>query len=598
MVAQYLEDPRFLFIFVGMNKPIWVAALLLLVCSASAKDFRVADYGLNANSSTNASPILAKIIGEMKQYGKPCRLVFEKGRYDFHPEGATIREYYISNHDQDNPKTVGMAFEQLTGVTIEGNGADLMFHGRMLPLSIVQGKNITIKDLSIDFPKPHIAQVQVIANDSVAKTITFKAAPWVDLELRGDQLVNKGSDWENIIGGCIAFEEKTKRLVYRSSDVNYGKRKAERLDDRTVRAQWDNPMLIPGTVLAMRSWHRPAPAILLDHSTNSSFINTTIHYAEGMGLLAQMSTDITLKGFRVALRGANDPRYFTTQADATHFSGCRGKITSIDGFYEGMMDDAINVHGTYLKIVKRVSDRVVEAEYKHPQAYGFTWGYASDKVQFVAARTMELTGSENTVQSIQPIDKPTTHGAKRYRIEFAEPLAAEVDERCGIENLTWTPEVLFARNVVRNNRARGALFSTPRRTVVEDNLFDHTSGTAILLCGDCNGWYETGACKEVIIRKNRFVNALTSMFQFTNAVISIYPEIPELDKQQKYFHSGIVIEDNVFETFDQPLVYAKSVDGLVFRRNKVVVNTDYPAFHQNTERLKFERVVNAETDEL
>ena len=35
---------------------------------------------------------------------------------------------------------------------------------------------------------------------------------------------------------------------------------------------------------------------------------------------------------------------------------------------------------------------------------------------------------------------------------------------------------------------------------INKEKFDHTSGTAILLCGDCNGWYETGACREVIIR--------------------------------------------------------------------------------------------------
>lgn len=108
-------------------------------------------------------------------------------------------------------------------------------------------------------------------------------------------------------------------------------------------------------------------------------------------------------------------------------------------------------------------------------------------------------------------------------------------ESFGIENLTWTPEVYFADNTIRNNRARGSLFSTPKKTVVENNLFDHTSGTAILLCGDCNGWYETGACRDVVIRKNRFINSLTNMFQFTNAVISIYPEIPDLDHQVAYF---------------------------------------------------------------
>lgn len=91
---------------------------------------------------------------------------------------------------------------------------------------------------------------------------------------------------------------------------------------------------------------------------------------------------------------------------------------------------------------------------------------------------------------------------------------------------------LFADNVIRNNRARGTLFSTPLKTVVERNLFDHTSGTAILLCGDCNGWFETGACRNVLIRNNRFINALTNMFQFTEAVISIYPEIPDLEHQK------------------------------------------------------------------
>jgi len=55
------------------------------------------------------------------------------------------------------------------------------------------------------------------------------------------------------------------------------------------------------------------------------------------------------------------------------------------------------------------------------------------------------------------------------------------------------------------------------------------------------------------------------MYQFTSAIISIYPEIPDLDGQKKYFHSGIRIENNEFETFDIPILYAKSVDGLTFK---------------------------------
>ncbi len=259
-----------------------------------------------------------------------------------------------------------------------------------------------------------------------------------------------------------------------------------------------------------------------------------------------------------------------------------------------MMDDAINVHGTYLKVTKRVDDKTLIGRYMHGQSYGFEWGRPGDAVQFIQSKTMELVGTQNKMTNIEAVDKPDYHGAKEFRISFAEPLDPVINETesFGIENLEWTPEVIFTDNLIRNNRARGTLFSTPKPTLVENNIFDHTSGTAILLCGDCNGWYETGACHDVVIRNNTFINSLTNMFQFTNGIISIYPEIPDRANQQKYFHSNIVIENNIFETFDEPIVYAKSVDGLVIKDNIIKRNNDYPAFHWNKKPFFFERVTN------
>lgn len=314
-----------------------------------------------------------------------------------------------------------------------------------------------------------------------------------------------------------------------------------------------------------------------------------------VGFALEGAKNITLDGFSVRLRGEEDPRYFTTQADATHFSACKGVIISKNGVYEGMADDAINVHGTYLRVTRRVDDHTLQARYMHPQAWGFLWGEPGDTVQFVESERMELVGEHrNTVHSIQALDQPSEFGAKEFEIRFAEPLPVEISEagKYGIENLTWTPEVIFSNNIIRNNRARGALFSTPRRVVCEENLFDHTHGTAILLCGDCNGWFETGACREVTIRNNRFVNALTANYQFTNAVISIYPEIPDLEGQEKFFHSGIVIENNTFEMFDRPILYAKSTDGLIFQENRIVYNNDFEPFHWNKHPFFFEKVDN------
>lgn len=577
---------------------------LVLSCTtlSAQKVYEISAFGLKANSRKNASPVLQKALAKIKaeyKEGEKVILRFPEGRYEFHEKGAAVREYYISNHDQTNPKKVGIALEDMKNLTLDGQGSEFVFHGRMLPVSLLRSENCLLKNFSIDFENPHIAQVKIVENDP-QDGIVFEPAPWVDYRIAKDSIFEAyGEGWTMRHSWGIAFDGDTKHLVYNTSDIGCPTKGASEVAPRRIHAPgWKDARLVPGTVVAMRGWGRPTPGIFLSHDVNTTIENVKVHYAEGMGLLAQLCENITLEKFGVCLKGDADPRYFTTQADATHFSGCKGKIVSCNGLYEGMMDDAINVHGTYLKVVKRVDDRTLVGRYMHGQSWGFEWGCPGDEVQFIRSNTMELVGKQNKIISIRPYDKEQTEGAREFLITFQEPVDQVINEQSGfgIENLTWTPEVLFSGNVIRNNRARGSLFSTPRKTIVENNLFDHTSGAAILLCGDCNGWFETGACRHVIIRKNRFVNALTNLFQFTNAVISIYPEIPDLKGQQQYFHGGpeggIVIEDNEFETFDAPILYAKSVDGLVFRNNTIKLNTEYKPFHPNRNRFWLERVTN------
>lgn len=577
---------------------------LVLSCTtlSAQKVYEISAFGLKANSSKNASPVLQKALAKIKaeyKEGEKVILRFPEGRYEFHEKGAAVREYYISNHDQTNPKKVGIALEDMKNLTLDGQGSEFVFHGRMLPVSLLRSENCLLKNFSIDFENPHIAQVKIVENDP-QDGIVFEPAPWVDYRIAKDSIFEAyGEGWTMRHSWGIAFDGDTKHLVYNTSDIGCPTKGASEVAPRRIHAPgWKDARLVPGTVVAMRGWGRPTPGIFLSHDVNTTIENVKVHYAEGMGLLAQLCENITLEKFGVCLKGDADPRYFTTQADATHFSGCKGKIVSCNGLYEGMMDDAINVHGTYLKVVKRVDDRTLVGRYMHGQSWGFEWGCPGDEVQFIRSNTMELVGKQNKIISIRPYDKEQTEGAREFLITFQEPVDQVINEQSGfgIENLTWTPEVLFSGNVIRNNRARGSLFSTPRKTIVENNLFDHTSGAAILLCGDCNGWFETGACRHVIIRKNRFVNALTNLFQFTNAVISIYPEIPDLKGQQQYFHGGpeggIVIEDNEFETFDAPILYAKSVDGLVFRNNTIKLNTESKPFHPNRNRFWLERVTN------
>lgn len=600
-----------------MRRTTIFAVCVLMALNAWARlTYDAASFGVVPNTDADMAPLVAQMLDKVKAEadGKPVTVYLAPGKYHFYPDGAVHKEYYISNHDQHADRAVGIAIEEFANLTIDGRGADFIFHGRMLPVSIVATEGCTLRNLSIDFATPHIAQAEIVKNDS--EGITFRVAPWVNPVVTAEgAFAHTGEGWEHRPMWGIAFEPDTRHIVYTTADIGTPVHQVEKIDERTFRAPaWKDARLKVGTVVAMRTYERPSPGVFVSHAVDTRLENVKVHYAEGMGLLAQMSEDITLDGFGVCLRGDDDPRYFTTQADATHFSGCKGKIRSVNGLYEGMMDDAINVHGTYLKVMERIDDKTLRARYMHGQAWGFDWGYVGDKVQFVRSRTMELVGdkfitevakiTEYTDDTAKPIGaqpfalQGATHGTREFIIRFTDTLPEEIGaaEGYGIENLTWTPEVYFAGNTIRNNRARGTLFSTPKRTVVEDNLFDHTSGTAILLCGDCNGWYETGACRDVLIRRNRFVNALTSMFQFTNAVISIYPEIPALGEQKAYFHGGaknaIRIVNNEFYTFDHPLLYAKSVDGLLWKGNTIRYNTDFAPFHWNKASVLLERVTN------
>ena len=301
-----------------------------------------------------------------------------KGTYHFFEDRAFVREYYISNHDQTSPKKVGIALENLRNVTIDGDGSEFVFHGRMIPFSLLNSENITLKNFSIDFELPALRQLNVLEVNADSDELISEIYPSGNYRIEDGRFIIVGESFEIVTETAMSFRED-KRLTYLRRDLYFNPEVVSEKSPNvlSIKGWCQINETTPGERFVLRSYYRPTPEIFINECLDTYLENVTVHYAEGMGLLAQMS-----------------------------------------------------------------------------------------------------------------------------------------------ENITWTPEVIFSNNTIRNNRARGSLFSTPKRVVCEGNLFDHTHGTAILLCGDSNGWYETGACRDVTIRNNRFVNALTANYQFTNAVIS------------------------------------------------------------------------------
>ena len=216
----------------------------------------------------------------------------------------------------------------------------------------------------------------------------------------------------------------------------------------------------------------------------------------------------------------------------------------------------------------------------HDQSTGMTWGRPSDRIGFIEHNSMRTTG-HGVCSGYQAIDRDT------FEVAFEQPVPAETQVGDALENLTWSPEVTIRGCHFASNRARGALVSTPGRVLIESNRFE-SSGSAILIAGDANYWYESGAVTDVTIRGNVFeAPCLTSMYQFCEGIISIDPEIPKLDPAFP-FHRNIRIERNEFHPFDFPVLYAKSTEGLTFSNNRLIRSQAFSAFHSRKATVTLE----------
>lgn len=450
----------------------------------------------------------------------------EAGEYHFYRKSAADKSIYVSNHDQPMPRKVFLPIEGKENLKIEGDNVKFIFHGRGLGILLLDTKNVTLSGISLDW---NVAMIGEAIITDIKKNGEVKA------------------EW--VVQCCwpkpkvmMLWDKDTHSIVPETGD--YCDLTKAKVGDR----------------ITYRSWERPNPAVCLYRATDTVFQDFVIHSAYGMGLLAQRSENITI------LSGGVFPRegsFTSTLADATHFSNCRGLIVSKGATYAGMMDDAINVHSTCLKIIEKRGPSTILCEYMHPQAIGFEVFEPGERIRVIRAPIL-TNGAEMTVKKVTKLDP--RHVLIDYSLtDFGEDPAFDIGD--AVENATYQPAVTFIGNTVKNNRARGALFTTPKSVLVEGNLFENVSGTAILLAGDAGGWYESGACEDVTIRGNTFVNCLTSRYQFCEAVITAYPMVADLANQSVPYHKHIKIEDNIFRCPQKPLYFFLSTDDITYSNN-------------------------------
>ncbi len=72
------------------------------------------------------------------------------GRHDVYPEALQEAYRFVSNNNS-GLKRILFNLEGIDGLEINGHGAEIVMHGRAVPFSLLDSRNITIRNLSIDW---------------------------------------------------------------------------------------------------------------------------------------------------------------------------------------------------------------------------------------------------------------------------------------------------------------------------------------------------------------------------------------------------------------------------------------------------------------
>ena len=485
------------------------------------------------------------------------RIVFDRDTYEVFPDCCFERNLFISNHGWNGLKRMAVLLENMQDVELDFSGSVLRVHGAMIHAGILGSRNVCLKNLVLENPQTQIMQGRVIAHgeDYIDLQMTHGKEQF---HMRHQELVTDYMD--GIFFDIWIHQEYNAKTGEFIGDYPLGihirDTRVEDLGEDKIRIYHVKRVPPIGNILILNATRRLACGIFCEDSADIRCENITVRSCMGMGFAAQLCENITLSGFHTRL---HDGRAFTANADATHFVACRGKVVVENSIFECQLDDALNIHGMYTRVVKKTAQEIFVKE-MHECAKGIRFFRKGDKLQILNPDSL-IPYTEKTVVDLEYIN------SDMVRLVIAED-TDDVVVGDHAENITCTAELVFRGNTVRHTRARGMLVASKGKTVIENNHFI-SPGVAVLLEANGEYWYESGGTNDLVIQNNTFENCA---YQCPAApVIACAPR--KKVEEGKYFHKRITVTGNRFLMAEQSQLLAAfdNVQNVILRDNTVQI---------------------------
>lgn len=552
------------------------------------RSLRLSDCGILPNTDITSS-----LCALLEQNKENTEFVFEDADYYFSPETAVRADYRISNSDVTPHRVLAILMKNMKNCVLKGNGARLWIAGHMQVFTLDHCENVKLENFTINWKKPLVAEGTVVAKNGSDVDVFVDPHVFPHVYENGNLKFDAGADeWYDFIRWSIVFEPHSLRARRGVADVVF--QAIEPLGDHVYRMKLHGDADIrAGDLLTLRHNARIHAGIFSEKCSDVTVENVTFYSCGGLGCLSQFCHNMTYRGVHFLADTNSGRRVSSGRDDGMHVTCNSGTVTITECCFHALMDDPINVHGCCVTSDEVVDERTLRCRYRHDQACGFLyWAEEGNEISFISRDSMETIGTA-CAESYMQEDHMT------FLLRFDSPLPREILDKAkqgdalALDNLTHTAAFTCTNNRFGSCRARGILVSTPRPVRISGNYFE-SSGSAILVAGDSNYWFESGACHDVEISRNVFTDAcLGSVYQFCDGVISICPVVPR-PVADKPYHKNIRITDNVFDTVGAPVLSAFSCEDLTFAHNRIFKS---PSSRINeTARIKLSYCKNVSVD--
>jgi hypothetical protein len=273
--------------------------------------------------------------------------------------------------------------------------------------------------------------------------------------------------------------------------------------------------------------------------------NVTIRRFGGMGLVAQRSGDIKVEGLKAL---PPEGERVTLTADILQFINCYGQVSVTDCEGGHSLDDWINIHGNYLKILS-VDGRRMRLKPQHPSQQGFFPYRPGDRIECLTAHTRAVTASARVLSVARD-----AQDASVAVITTDGEIAGRAHAGQLVENATLNPDV-----TIRGNRFVNfphLRLSGRGKYLVEGNRFQDCL-KAVHGMDLADYWFESGRISDMTIRGNEIVDGGGFAFGLSGW--------DEGDPAAPKIHGRILIENNTFKSLKGESVSAAGVRELIVK---------------------------------